>query len=146
MTPDRPRWREDFPVRWDEDNYITRRELAKFLTLGSGLLASVNLLIAFVGLTARIPRHRFDVSPRRTRSRQAEHSCSAIRPRTTPASWCATRPADSMRSRRSARTSRAPSCIAPTIRRWRVPATRDRFRRSMAARSPARRPGGCQGL
>jgi hypothetical protein len=50
MADDRPRWREDFPVRWDEDNYMTRRELAKFLTLGSGLLAGVNVLIAFIGL------------------------------------------------------------------------------------------------
>ena len=33
------RWREDFPVRWDADHYLTRRELAKFLTLGSGVLA-----------------------------------------------------------------------------------------------------------
>ena len=33
------RWREDFPVRWDSDHYLTRRELAKFLTLGSGVLA-----------------------------------------------------------------------------------------------------------
>ncbi len=45
------RWREDFPVRWDEDHYMTRRELAKFLTLGSGLLVSVNALIAYIGLT-----------------------------------------------------------------------------------------------
>jgi arsenite oxidase small subunit len=50
-----PRWREDFPVRWDEDHYMTRRELAKFLTLGSGLLVGVNVLIAFIGLTARPP-------------------------------------------------------------------------------------------
>ena len=55
MADQRPRWREDFPVRWDEDNYMTRRELAKFLTLGSGLLASVNVLIAFIGLTGRAP-------------------------------------------------------------------------------------------
>ena len=55
MAEDRPRWREDFPVRWDEDHYMTRRELAKFLTLGSGLLAGVNVLIAFIGLNARIP-------------------------------------------------------------------------------------------
>jgi Rieske Fe-S protein len=52
---DRPRWREDFPVRWDEDHYVTRRELAKFLTLGSGLLASANVLIAFIGLNAQVP-------------------------------------------------------------------------------------------
>ena len=50
MMAAQPRWREDFPVRWDEDNYMTRRELAKFLTLGSGLLASVNVLIAVIGL------------------------------------------------------------------------------------------------
>jgi nitrite reductase/ring-hydroxylating ferredoxin subunit len=55
MADDRPRWREDFPVRWDEDHYMTRRELAKFLTLGSGLLAGVNGLIAYIGLTGRIP-------------------------------------------------------------------------------------------
>ena len=29
MAEERSRWREDFPVRWDEDNYMTRRELAK---------------------------------------------------------------------------------------------------------------------
>lgn len=51
MAGDRPRWREDFPVRWDDDHYMTRRELAKFLTLGSGLLAGVNVLIAFIGLS-----------------------------------------------------------------------------------------------
>ena len=51
----RPRWREDFPVRWDDDHYMTRRELAKFLTLGSGLLAGVNALIAFIGLTGGLP-------------------------------------------------------------------------------------------
>jgi len=52
----RPRWREDFPVRWDEDQYMTRRELAKFLTLGSGLLVAINALIAIVGLTRTSPR------------------------------------------------------------------------------------------
>ena len=51
----RPRWRDDFPVRWDEDHYMTRRELAKFLTLGSGLLTGVNLVIASIGLTHRPP-------------------------------------------------------------------------------------------
>jgi len=55
MAEERPRWREDSPVRWDEDNYMTRRELAKFLTLGSGLLAGVNALIALIGLTGAPP-------------------------------------------------------------------------------------------
>jgi Rieske Fe-S protein len=37
-----PRWREDFPITWDRDHYVTRRELAKFLTLGSALLVAAN--------------------------------------------------------------------------------------------------------
>jgi Rieske Fe-S protein len=31
-----PKWREDFPIAWGEDNYITRREFTKFLVLTSG--------------------------------------------------------------------------------------------------------------
>lgn len=54
-APPTPRWREDFPVRWDLDHYMTRRELAKFLTLGSGLIAGTNLLIALIGLTRQPP-------------------------------------------------------------------------------------------
>lgn len=46
---DAPRWREDFPIRWDEDIYLTRRELAKFLTLGSALLVGASAAIAGVG-------------------------------------------------------------------------------------------------
>src|SRR3954468_3961194 len=55
MADDRPRWREAFPVRCDEDHYMTSRALAKSLTLGSGLLAGVNVLIAAIGLNASIP-------------------------------------------------------------------------------------------
>lgn len=40
------RWREDFPIRWEEDHYVTRRELAKFLTLGSALLVGANAAMA----------------------------------------------------------------------------------------------------
>ena len=69
MADERPRWREDFPVRWDEDNYMTRRELAKFLTLGSGLLASVNVLIAVIGLTDRDARHAGEANRRCRRGR-----------------------------------------------------------------------------
>lgn len=50
-----PGWREDFPVRWDDDHYMTRRELAKFLTLGSSLLVGANALIALLGLTGKPP-------------------------------------------------------------------------------------------
>jgi arsenite oxidase small subunit len=34
---------------------MTRRELAKFLTLGSGLLAGANVLVALIGLTRQPP-------------------------------------------------------------------------------------------
>ncbi len=41
-----PKWREDFPVKWEDDHYVTRRELTKFLTLGSALLAGANVAVA----------------------------------------------------------------------------------------------------
>lgn len=44
-----PRWQEDFPIRWDDDHYVTRRELAKFLTLGSALLVGANAAVAIAG-------------------------------------------------------------------------------------------------
>src|SRR5262249_49893957 len=44
-----PRWEEDFPIQVERDHYVTRREFAKFLTLGSALLAAANAVIAFVG-------------------------------------------------------------------------------------------------
>lgn len=44
-----PRWREDFPIGWERDHYISRRELAKFLTLGSALLAAMSAGVAVIG-------------------------------------------------------------------------------------------------
>ena len=41
-----PQWQEDFPIKWDDDHYVTRRELAKFLSLGSGLLACASIGLA----------------------------------------------------------------------------------------------------
>lgn len=46
------RWREDFPVRWDADHYLTRRELAKFLTLGSALLTGATGALALASRMA----------------------------------------------------------------------------------------------
>lgn len=40
------RWREDFPVNWENDNYITRREMVKYLALGSLTIAGANFLLA----------------------------------------------------------------------------------------------------
>ncbi len=33
---DNTKWREDFPTRWTDDNYTTRREFTKFLVMVSG--------------------------------------------------------------------------------------------------------------
>lgn len=44
-----PQWKEDFPIEWERDHYVTRRELAKFLTLGSVLLAVASWVMALVG-------------------------------------------------------------------------------------------------
>jgi Rieske Fe-S protein len=46
---DAPRWRQDFPILWDEDHYVTRRELAKFLTLGSCTIVAATVGVAVVG-------------------------------------------------------------------------------------------------
>ena len=47
--PAEPHWKADFPTAWDEDHYVTRRELVKFFTLGSGLLGGASVVIASLG-------------------------------------------------------------------------------------------------
>jgi len=42
-------WREDFPIEWEADHYISRRELARFLVAGSGLLAAAGAGLAVLG-------------------------------------------------------------------------------------------------
>ena len=32
---EQPRWRRDFPIDWAEDDYVSRRELTKFIVLTS---------------------------------------------------------------------------------------------------------------
>ena len=41
-----PKWRQDFPIEWEGDHYVSRREMVKFLTLGSLLLAMANWVVA----------------------------------------------------------------------------------------------------
>ena len=60
-----PRWAEDFPVRWEADHYVSRRELAKFLTLGSGLLCAASVGIVAAGALRHegpMPRARIAVA------------------------------------------------------------------------------------
>lgn len=40
-SPDKqPRWRQDFPIDWPQDEYLTRREFIKFLLLTSAAFSS----------------------------------------------------------------------------------------------------------
>ena len=55
------RWREDFPVSWESDEYITRREMVKFLALGSLTIAGANFVVAglpHLARAAQMPRLR----------------------------------------------------------------------------------------
>jgi len=44
-----PKWKQDFPMEWEGYHYVTRREMVKFLTLGSLLLAAANWITAIAG-------------------------------------------------------------------------------------------------
>ncbi len=50
-----PRYREDFPTQVESDHYIKRREFARLLTIGSGLLTAANAIIAALGQWIRRP-------------------------------------------------------------------------------------------
>src|ERR1700687_641535 len=44
-----PKWKQDFPIEWEGAHYVPRRELVKFMTLGSLLLAGANWITAIAG-------------------------------------------------------------------------------------------------
>ncbi len=48
-----PKWRTDFPIEWEGDHYVSRREMVKFLTLGSLLLAAANWVTVLAGRLLR---------------------------------------------------------------------------------------------
>jgi Rieske Fe-S protein len=59
VPPDRgapaaqPRWHRDFPIDWADDDYISRRELVKFVVLTSGAFVVGQLWILARGLLRR---------------------------------------------------------------------------------------------
>jgi Rieske Fe-S protein len=55
-----PRWREDFPIEVERDDYIKRREFARLLSIGSALLVGANAVIAAVGKWIRRPARTGD--------------------------------------------------------------------------------------
>jgi nitrite reductase/ring-hydroxylating ferredoxin subunit len=54
--PKAAKWRTDFPIEWEGDHYVSRREMVKFLTLGSLLLAGANWVTALAGRLVRAKR------------------------------------------------------------------------------------------
>lgn len=50
---EQPRWRRDFPIDWAEDDYVSRRELVKFIVLTSGAFAVGQLWLAARNLFGR---------------------------------------------------------------------------------------------
>ena len=60
VPPDRaphdeqPRWRRDFPIDSDEDDYVSRRDLVKYVVLTSGAFAVGQLWLAY----QKLFRHR----------------------------------------------------------------------------------------
>ncbi len=52
-----PKWRHDFPIEWEGDHYVSRREMVKFLTLGSLLLAAANWATALASRFLRRGSH-----------------------------------------------------------------------------------------
>lgn len=61
------RLKDDFPIDWIEDDYVTRREFFKFMTLASGGLAVGSLAVA---AWARTPRRERSFESMRVASLQ----------------------------------------------------------------------------
>ncbi|HTO99493.1 MAG TPA: Rieske 2Fe-2S domain-containing protein [Myxococcales bacterium] len=57
-----PQWRKDFPIDWPNDQYVARRDFAKFLVLTSGSFAVGQAWIALKHLTRKT-----GVAPERVR-------------------------------------------------------------------------------
>jgi nitrite reductase/ring-hydroxylating ferredoxin subunit len=52
---EQPKWRRDFPIDWRQDEYVSRRDLVKFLVLTSGAFAVGQLWIVVRSLQRRRP-------------------------------------------------------------------------------------------
>lgn len=50
---EQPKWRQDFPIDWGEDEYVARRDFVKFIVLTSAAFAAGQVLLAVKSLFAR---------------------------------------------------------------------------------------------
>jgi nitrite reductase/ring-hydroxylating ferredoxin subunit len=53
VLADQPRWRRDFPIDWGEDDYVSRRDLVKYMVLTSGAFAAGQLWILYKSIFGR---------------------------------------------------------------------------------------------
>lgn len=53
QSAEQPRWRHDFPIDWGEDDYVSRRDLVKFVVLISGAFAAGQAWLAIKSMFAR---------------------------------------------------------------------------------------------
>lgn len=53
LSGEQPRWRRDFPIDWEEDDYVSRRDLVKFIVLTSGAFAVGQVWLAVKSLFGR---------------------------------------------------------------------------------------------
>jgi Rieske Fe-S protein len=53
-TPEKqPRWRRDFPIDWSEDDYVSRRDLVKYVVLTSAAFAAGQLWLVYESILGR---------------------------------------------------------------------------------------------
>ena len=52
---DQPKWRQDFPIDWAQDEYVSRRELVKFIVLTSAALTVGQFWIVLKSAFSRQP-------------------------------------------------------------------------------------------
>lgn len=50
---DQPSWRRDFPIDWGEDDYVSRRDLVKYVVLTSAAFATGQIWLAVKSLIRR---------------------------------------------------------------------------------------------
>jgi len=133
-----PKWKQDFPIEWEGDHYVTRREMVKFMTLGSLLLAAANWIAAIAGSLL----HRGSHAERHIGAASAlEQTGSLLFRYPTDADPCiAVRTPEGklVAYSRSVRISPAPLCTARVRTLWFVRVTTAYSTSTVGARLPAR--------
>lgn len=57
---EQPRWRRDFPIDWAQDEYVSRRELVKFIVLTSAAMVVGQFWIVLKSAFSRAPSSSLD--------------------------------------------------------------------------------------